>query len=30
MACMLAICGHVMSYLGLEDNVSHCLIGDGL
>ena len=30
MACLLAICGHVMSHLSLEDNVSHCLIGDGL
>ena len=30
MACLLGICGHVMLHLGLEDNVSHCLIGDGL
>ena len=30
MHCVLAICGHVMSHLGLEYNVSHCLIGDGL
>ena len=30
MPCLLAICGHVMSHLGLEYNVSHCLIGDGL
>ena len=27
MACLLVICGHVMSHLGLE---GHCLIGDGL
>ena len=30
MPCLLSICGHVMSHLGLEYNVSHCLIGDGL
>ena len=30
MACLLAICGHVMSHLSLEDNVSYCLISDGL